>query len=341
MAVDKTAGSAGSERRGEMARQWHYIPPVPIKVSPFFTWPLSPMRMAVWLGKRWLTFTENVIITVLAILTWLYLQPPLEETKTLEFGWIAMMYIRNLVLMFVVAGGLHLYFHRYKRQGDFKQFDNRPLRTDSKTFTFNNQVYDNMFWTLGSGVAFWTAYEALMLWAMANEYIPVLQWSDNPVWFVVLLLLTPLWISLHFFLVHFWLHWPPAYKWFHSLHHRNVIIGPWSGLSMHPVEHLIYFSSILIHCMLAAHPIHILFHMQNQALMAITSHTGFEGISKGDRTILGLGNFHHQIHHRYFDCNYGNLEVPADIWTGTFHDGTDASHALTKERRRKLQAAAS
>ena len=38
--------------------------------------------------------------------------------------------------------------------------------------------------------------------------------------------------------------------------------------------------------------------------------------------MLWLGNFHHQLHHRYFNCNYGNEFVPCDRWFGSEHDGT-------------------
>ena len=103
---------------------------------------------------------------------------------------------------------------------------------------------------------------------------------------------------------------------------------------MHPIEHLIFFSSILIHWLVAAHPIHILFHMQHQALTGVTSHTGFEGLLVKDRNRLALGTFHHQMHHRYFECNYGNLEVPWDRWFGSFHDGTEQAHERMKKRRR-------
>ena len=105
---------------------------------------------------------------------------------------------------------------------------------------------------------------------------------------------------------------------------------------MHPVEHLLFFSSILIHWILSAHPIHILFHMQHQALTAVTSHAGFEALLVKDRNALALGNFHHQMHHRYFECNYGNLEVPWDKVFGSFHDGTEQSHEQFVKRRRRL-----
>lgn len=322
------------------ARQWHHRPPVPIEVSPFFTWPPKPARMALWLKDRWFTIAENSILVIIAYVSWRWFQPSLEETKTLAIGWIAELYVRNLALILLVAGGLHLYFYVWRQQRQRLKYDRRELAKDSKAFTFKNQVLDNMFWTLGSGVAFWTAYEALMFWAMANGYAPVLSRGSNPVWFVVLFLLTPVWISFHFYWVHRFLHWPPLYKSVHALHHRNTNVGPWSGLSMHPIEHLIFFSSILIHFVIPAHPIHILFHMQHQALTAATSHTGFEGLVVQDKNRLALGTFHHQMHHRYFECNYGNLEMPWDKWFGSFHDGTDASHLHFKERRRKLTEAA-
>jgi sterol desaturase/sphingolipid hydroxylase (fatty acid hydroxylase superfamily) len=82
-----------------------------------------------------------------------------------------------------------------------------------------------------------------------------------------------------------------------------------------------------------AHPLHILFHMQHQSLTAATSHTGFENLLVKDRKRLALGTFHHQMHHRYFEVNYGNLEMPWDRWFGTFHDGTKAAHERLKSRR--------
>ncbi len=296
--------------------------------------------MVRWVVERWFTLAENSILVVVACVSWFWLQPPLEETRTLAFGWVAAMFVRNFILLTIVAGGLHLYFYTWRRQKMRLKYDPRDLKTRGRGFSFGNQVHDNMFWSLTSGVAFWTAYEALMLWLMANGYAPVLLWSDNPIWFVALFLLTPVWISFHFYWIHRLIHWPPLYKSVHALHHRNTNVGPWSGLSMHPVEHLIFFSAVLIHWVVAAHPIHILFHMQHQALTAATSHTGFEGLLVKDRNRLALGTFHHQMHHRYFECNYGNLEMPWDKWFGSFHDGTEEAHERMKKRRRGLSTSA-
>lgn len=319
------------------AGQWHHRPQVPIKVSPFFSWPPNPRRMVTWVADRWFAVAENSILVLISLACWMWFQPSMVEAKTLSIGWIAEIYIRNLILLFGVAGGLHLYFFVWKRQRMELKFDKRDLAKESRAFTFRNQVHDNMFWSLGSGVLFWSAYEVLMFWAMANGYAPMLHWSDNPVWFVLLFALTPVWISFHFYWIHRLIHVPRLYKAFHALHHRNTNVGPWSGLSMHPVEHLLFFSSILIHFIVPAHPLHILFHMQHQALTAATSHTGFEGLVVKDENRLALGTFHHQMHHRYFECNYGNLEMPWDKWFGSFHDGTDQSHQEFKQRRAAAQ----
>ena len=333
-----TDTSDDGAQKSAFARQWNYKPDVPIQSSPLFVWPPKPVKIANWIKNRWFVFGENLILVGLATLTWFYFQPALEDAKTIEFGWIAWMFVRNFILISIVAGGLHFFLHIRKTQEDKLKFDPRELNARGKTYTWNSQVLDNMFWTLTSGVFFWTAFEALMFWGMANGYVPILPWVENPVWFIALLFLTPMWISFHFYWVHRWLHWPPLYRLAHALHHRNTNIGPWSGLSMHPFEHLLFLSSVLIHWIVAAHPIHILFHMQHQALTAVTSHAGYDALLVKDKEQLALGNFHHQMHHRYFECNYGNLEVPWDKAFGTFHDGTEDSHEKMKEHRRKILA---
>ena len=312
---------------------WNHIPNVPIKVSPLFNWPLKPLEVLKWIWKSWFIITENLILIIVACISFFWFHPPLEQAQTFSIEWVAKLYIRNIFLLSAVAGGLHLYFYTFTQQGQKLKYDPRPLSKSGRQFTLGGQVRDNMFWSLGSGVFFWTSYEALMFWAMANGWAPVLLWVDNPVWFIFLFLLTPIWISFHFYWIHRLLHWPPVYKLAHALHHRNINVGPWSGLSMHPLEHLLFFSSILIHFLVPAHPLHILFHMQHQSLTAATSHTGFENLLVKDSKTLALGTFHHQLHHRYFGVNYGNLQMPWDKWFGSFHDGTAEAHERMKHRQ--------
>ena len=315
---------------------WHHVPDVPLQVSPFFQWPPRPGAMLRWFWGSWFFLTERLIIVAIAFATFYWFHPPLEVTRTLSFDWIAWLFIRNVVLMSCVAGGLHLYFYTFTKQGQKLKYDPRPLMKNGRQFTLGGQIRDNIFWTIASGVTVWTGFEVLMLWGMANGYAPVLTWAANPIWFVALFLLIPVWESFYFYWIHRLLHVPFLYKHVHALHHRNINVGPWSGLAMHPVEHLIFLGSVLIHFVVAAHPVHILFHLQYYALTAATTHTGFEGLLVGDKNRLKLGTFHHQMHHRYFECNYGSLELPWDKWFGSFHDGTEQSHQRIRERRKKF-----
>ena len=113
-------------------------------------------------------------------------------------------------------------------------------------------------------------------------------------------------------------------------------MGPWSGMSMHPFEHLIWFSSMLMFFILPAHPVHIMFLLHWQMLGAPSSHSGYEAIFAKDKARLLVGGFFHQLHHRYFECNYGNHEFPLDKWFGTYHDGTEEMTIKIRKRKRAM-----
>ena len=109
-------------------------------------------------------------------------------------------------------------------------------------------------------------------------------------------------------------------------------------MSMHPIEHIMYLSGSLIHWLIATHPIHFLFHMQVKALEAATSHAGHEHLVVTNHSEYDLGDFFHQLHHRYFECNYGTLEMPLDRWFGTFHSGTEADSRKIKIRKQRMHS---
>ena len=324
--------------------KWDWHPDVPLVNSPIFIWPPRPIDSLKSLASNWIELTGRVVFLVTAILSWMLLTRTVENVGSFnagEFGWIAHIYIRNLLLLIVMAGSIHLYFFRYTKQGKRLQFDARPLIKNGRMFTFSDQVHDNMFWSLTSGVFFWTFWEVVLLGAQANGFAPLLAFGDSvfgSIWFVAMFVLIPLWYSFFFYWVHRALHWPPLYKRVHALHHRNINLGPWSGMAMHPVEHLIYLASPLIHFVVPSSPLHVIFHLQFNVLISIFSHSGFEALLVDGKKRVGMGYFFHQLHHRYFECNYGTDEMPWDKWFGTFHDGTADATVMVKDRRRQMYA---
>ena len=94
----------------EPIKGWNHTPKVPLQVSPFFSWPPRPMAMLKWFWNSWFFITERLIVVAIACISFYWSQPSLDKTKTLAFVWIAQMFIRNVALITLVAGGLHLYF---------------------------------------------------------------------------------------------------------------------------------------------------------------------------------------------------------------------------------------
>lgn len=319
-------------------KEWNHVPDdLPLTVNPLFRWPPAPMAVLRWYWDAWFPLTTNLAIVALAFAAWEWASPSLDAAAAPGW-WVLGVLIRNLLLATAVAQGLHLIFHRGKLQGTAKKYDPRPYPRAGRAFTFGDQFRDNVFWALASGVVIWSGFEALALWAMANGLAPTWTWRDGGVWFVAIFLLIPIWESFYFYWIHRLLHTRALYR-FHALHHRNLDVGPWSGLSMHPLEHLLFFGTALIHFVVPTHPVHLVCHLMFFGLYAIITHTGFEGFWAGGRKRLHLGNFHHQMHHRYFEVNYGTLEIPWDKLFGTFHDGTENSRAMMRERlKRRAQS---
>ena len=314
---------------------WHYTPALPVSTSPWFKWPLNFSQIGKWIFNGWFPVSERLIILLFAIVSSVFFQPTSADAQSLSPGWVTEVYVRNLALMVFVAGGLHWYFYIARRQDDERRYDTRPFATTSRVFTFGSQVRDNIFWTLVSGVTIWTLYEVLMLWALANSYAPELTMPAHWPWLVLMIFLIPMWETTHFFLIHRLIHTSKIYQHVHALHHRNTNVGPWSGLSMHPLEHVVYLSTVLIHFVVPSTPFLVAFHLMYFTLSAATTHTGYQGILIRGKLLLSLGTFHHQLHHRYFTCNYGGLEMPWDQWTGSFHDGTEESHQQFIADRKK------
>ncbi len=176
-----------------------------------------------------------------------------------------------------------------------------------------------------------------MLWAAANNYLALITFNSNPIFFIALLFLIPVWRDLHFYLIHRMIHWPPLYKSVHKLHHKNVNPSPWSGLAMHPVEHLLYFSGPLLFLVVPFATFHILFALIHTGLAPVGGHTGFERVELGEDTSIDTSSHAHYLHHKFFECNYADGIIPLDKWFNTFHNGSEESEKCMVQRFKDLK----
>jgi sterol desaturase/sphingolipid hydroxylase (fatty acid hydroxylase superfamily) len=315
----------------------HWAPNKPISYGPAMAWPPQPKALLKWFfGFPGYLLPWNLLYVGLAFAIWAYATPSLDTMKTLSTDWVLFILVRNLVMTVAVCGAWHLWFYVWRGQDTAFKYNRQWPRDKSSVFLFGNQTWDNMFYTLVSGVPIWTAYEVLLLWAHANGYAPMINFETHPVGFVAVFFLVPLIHEVGFYFAHRLVHLPLLYKWAHHLHHRNTNPGPWSGLSMHPIEHMIYFSTILLFFIIPSHPIHMINLASRLGVSPAQGHTGFDRLALGENASMDVSYYAHYLHHKYFEVNYADGMVPLDKWFGSFHDGTPEAHEAMKARRARL-----
>jgi sterol desaturase/sphingolipid hydroxylase (fatty acid hydroxylase superfamily) len=300
-------------------------------------WPPRPLALLKWLPEYFIPW--NTVYTLIGVAFWFFLTPSLDEMETFHVGWIAYLVAINYALVIVWYGAWHGWLYMLRSQDTRFKYNSRWPSLKNAVFVFGRQNADNVFWSLVSGVPIYTAYLAVSFWLFANGYVPFLNPSENPVWFATLLVLIPLIGEIHFYLVHRLIHTRLLYKYVHSLHHNNVNPAPWSGLSMHPVEHLLYFSGVVLVAVLNSHPIHILAYAIRVNLGPAVGHTGFDKLELGDTHGIDAGVYAHYLHHKLFEVNYSDGAVPLDKWFGSFHDGSAEAEEKLKARMKKRNEA--
>ena len=315
-----------------------YQPGATIEPPAIYAWPPKPFAALKYLFVD-LVFSWNLVYVFFAYLSWRYLLPDMETMKTLAPGWIASIWLRNAVVLTLVAGGLHWWLYMRRGQTVECKFNRRWMETDNDQFLWGDQVWDNMFWSIASGVTIWTAYEVFALWMFANGNLPTANFVAQPAYIVVCIYAVFFVGTAHFYLIHRLLHWQPLYRISHELHHRNTNVGPWTGISMHPIEHIFYFSIMLAVLVFPMHPFIIVLLSIWFGVGPAPSHSGFDFL-KLKRFRFSTGDWYHQLHHQYFDLNYGNTLSPLDQAMGTWHNGSKESLVAHKARVKEARKAA-
>ncbi len=322
---------------GTRDKRGHWRPNEPLDVAPILVWPWSLSKFLKWLPGYF--YPYNIVFIAIACLFWFYLTPSKDSMQTLGWGWVLWIFVRNAASILILFGALELRLYIRRRQGGhFKYNPKFPAEQPSDAFFFKNQNVDNALRTFGSGVPIWTVWEVLMLHAWANGWGPWTLFGDSPFWLIGFGLMIPIIHEVHFYCIHRLIHVPVLYKWVHSVHHNSINPSPWSSLSMHPVEHLIYWSDTLIHLILPSHPLLLLYHFQVNSTGAVIGHIGFDKIETGADSGVDTHAFGHYLHHKYFEVNYADGTIPIDKWFGTWHDGTPEGDRLMKERFQRKKA---
>jgi len=255
--------------------QWLQRSPFVLVTSPNFVWASIALAMYYWF----------------------------PYTMTVDAPISAAFFAERFPLWFALVIGYDLFWH--VALYGFR-LANRPFVRDR---VYNvNKVIHNVAWTT-SGIAIWTLFENVFAYLWFSGRLP---YAADSVWSIGLALMAvPVWRSVHFYFAHRFLHFGPLYQQVHSLHHRNTDVEPFSGLCMHPVEHLYYYACVAPSLLFVCSPFAFLWNGVHLLLSPGASHSGYEDHFQSDAF--------HYLHHRYFECNYAGTDAAfMDVLFGTY-----------------------
>jgi len=174
------------------------------------------------------------------------------------------------------------------------------------------------------GLVVLTVFQYALKHAYPNLELSLPSPSEQLSWLPVIALYS----DFHFYVIHRALHLPALYRAMHKVHHKSINTDPWSGLSMHPFEHVAYFSAVFL-CVLPI-PGGVPFWVTNTLRVSliiypIPAHIGYWPFEK-----------HHWEHHTQFNYNYGSSMLYDLLLGTTFVEG--AKHSSQAEQRQAAEA---
>ena len=112
--------------------RWHFQPQdLDAQIAPYYHWPPKFGPALRYIAASWGPGGIRVYLLGLALLTWAYFAPTLERCREFGIDWMAQIWLRNLATMLLVAGSLHLYFYRFKKQGDTEKAEYQQRQPDA------------------------------------------------------------------------------------------------------------------------------------------------------------------------------------------------------------------
>lgn len=247
------------------------------------------------------------------------------ECADVRVGWMARVVAFNLTCEVMFVGGWHWLVYVSCFAAPLLPAKFNPMNPYEKTNTnIRREVtYTTLGWLQSA------AWQILMMHLWASGRVPFYAgFFSHPLYSLFILAAVTYWREIHFYWCHRGMHpWFDRrkglmdgdvgaflYRHAHSLHHKSYNPGPWSGLSMHPIEHFLYYSCAWLPPLLfATHPLHFLYAKFHADIAPIGGHDGYDEPSAN-------GDFH-WLHHAKFECNYGvPFPIDFDKMFGTWVD---------------------
>ena len=164
---------------------------------------------------------------------------------------------------------------------------------------------------------------------------------------VYAILVFPVMLLIHdtyFYWIHRLMHHPKLFKLFHLTHHKSNNPSPWAAYAFHPLEAVL--ESLIFVIFLFTIPMHA-FHLEYFFIFSLVynvyGHLGFElyprNFSKHWFGKWMNTSVAHNMHHQYFNGNYGLYFTIWDRLMGTLRQEYDKSFDEVTSRSNKITTA--
>ncbi len=145
----------------------------------------------------------------------------------------------------------------------------------------------------------------------------------------------------YFYWSHRLMHHKKIYPYVHLIHHKSYNPTPWATFSFHPLEAVAQV--LILPIMVFAIPLHpyaILTWSMYQLVLNVGGHTGYEvmrnGFTQRRRSKWSNTATHHNMHHKYVNCNYGLYFNVWDQLMGTNHERYHQEFEANVNRRKEV-----
>lgn len=146
----------------------------------------------------------------------------------------------------------------------------------------------------------------------------------------------------YFYWSHRLIHHKSIYPYVHLIHHKSYNPSPWATFAFHPLEAIVQVAILPIMVfILPLHPLAIFIWSMYQLTLNVGGHLGFEFFRSGFTQRLhsrwSNTSTHHNMHHKFVNCNYGLYFNIWDSVMGTNHPKYHEEFENGVKRRQALK----
>jgi Delta7-sterol 5-desaturase len=245
------------------------------------------------------------------------------------WGLVLIIFLRYFILALLA---FVIFYVIAKRPWQFKRIQRRfPAGSDyAREFLYS--IVTTFIFAIIGYLVFLTPFVKL-----TQVYYDIDQYSTG--YFILSIIMMIVLHDTYFYWTHRLMHRRSIYKLAHKVHHLSMNPSPWAAMAFHPVEAVIEAGVIvIIPLVFPVHPLAIGLFLLFMMIYNVYGHLGYELYPKGfSKSWIGKWintSVNHNLHHQFFNGNYGLYFLFWDRMMGTIQPEYDTVFDEVQSRTR-------